>query len=149
MMRVGSSGDASSGCRAAERRRFSASAGDGNLGLRLARVPSGAPSPAPKALSADPDRRAAEYILSIGGTVYIDGNDREIRAPGELPAGSFRLTQVGLLNNKQVTDSGLAAFKDCKSLTVFNLADAKVTDAGLVHLEVPHGSWTAGKRCRL
>ncbi len=34
----------------------------------------------------DPDRRAAEYVLSIGGTVRI-GQDRAVRAVAELPQG--------------------------------------------------------------
>jgi formylglycine-generating enzyme required for sulfatase activity/uncharacterized membrane protein len=111
--------------------------------------------------STDTDRRAAEYVLSIGGTVRVDDGDRDIRAgQGELPAGVFRLTYVDLSGNKQVTDSGLAAckgcknlttlaldgckqitdaglahFKDCKDLTSLNLNDTQVSDAGLIHLK--------------
>src|SRR5262245_25245681 len=51
----------------------------------------------------DPDRRAAEYVLSIGGTVRVDGNDSAIGAKGDLPAGAFRLTHVCINQNKQVT----------------------------------------------
>ena len=58
--------------------------------------------------SLDPDRRAAEYVLSIGGTVRVNGNDSDIRTKADLPTGTFRLTHVGLNQNKQVTDSGLA-----------------------------------------
>ncbi len=86
---------------------------------------------------ADPDRRAAEYVLSIGGTVRVDGNDNDIRAPeGKLPAGAIQLTYVNLYNNKQVTDSGLAAFNDCKNLTFLDLSGCgQITDAGLAHFK--------------
>jgi Leucine-rich repeat (LRR) protein len=83
----------------------------------------------------DADRRAAEYVLSIGGTVRVDGNYKDIRAKGDLSAGAFRLTFVGLLNNDQVTDSGLAAFKDCKNVTVLDLRSTGVTDAGLAYFK--------------
>src|SRR5207244_1049992 len=87
--------------------------------------------------TASPDRRAAEYVLSIGGTVRVDGNESDLQAPeGKLPAGAFRLTHVILNGNKQVTDSGLAAFKDCKNLTVLGLNGCtQVTDAGLAHFK--------------
>jgi serine/threonine protein kinase/Leucine-rich repeat (LRR) protein len=83
-----------------------------------------------------PDRRAAEYVLSIGGVIRIDGGDREIRAAAQLPKEAFRLTDVDLNFNKQVTDAGLAAFKDCTSVTALGLyACGQVTDAGLAHFK--------------
>jgi len=82
----------------------------------------------------DPDRRAAEYVLSIGGGVRVDGNDRGIRAKSDLPTGTFRLTYVALYENKQVTDAGLAVFKDCKNLRFLCLYGCgQITDAGLAH----------------
>jgi tetratricopeptide (TPR) repeat protein len=84
----------------------------------------------------DPDRRAAEYVLSIGGNVRVDGNERDIGAPGDLPAGAIRLTHVHLDRNNPVTDSGLAAFKDCKNLKGLDIYGPKaVTDAGLAHFK--------------
>jgi uncharacterized membrane protein len=82
------------------------------------------------------DRRAAEYVLSIGGSVRVDGNDGNIRAKGDLPPGAFRLTYVGLGQNNQVTDAGLAVFKDCKNVTWLDLYGCgQVTDAGLAHFK--------------
>ncbi len=83
------------------------------------------------------DRLAAEYVLSIGGRVHIDvnGQDRDVRALANLPQGPFRLTSVWLLNNKQVTDAGLAAFADCTNVTDLNLVGTQVTDAGLAHFK--------------
>jgi Leucine-rich repeat (LRR) protein len=83
----------------------------------------------------DSDRRAAEYVLSIGGTVRINGAEREIGAVAELPQGPFRLTSVNLRGNKQVTDASLAAFQDCTNVTYLNLSGTQVTDEGLMHFK--------------
>ncbi len=82
-----------------------------------------------------PDRRAAEYVLSIGGAVAVNDQTGELKAVGELPGEAFRLTLVNLLNNPQVTVAGLANFKDCQELTSLNLYGTKVTDADLVHFQ--------------
>ncbi len=81
------------------------------------------------------DRRAAEYVLSVGGVVEIN-RDSEITAVVKLPVAGFgfRLTRVGLGNNPDVTDGGLAAFKDCQNLNILDLTGTPVTDAGLAHL---------------
>jgi Leucine-rich repeat (LRR) protein len=85
--------------------------------------------------SVDPDRRAAEYVLSIGGRVCING-DTEVRAMAELPQEPFRLTIVNLNGNKRVTDAGLAAFESCTNLTSLFMHDcAQVTDPGFAHFK--------------
>lgn len=78
-----------------------------------------------------PDRPAAEYVLSVGGTVKIDGEDKEIKAVADLPHEVFELIGVWLQGKKLVTDAGLAKFKDCKNLKDLNLSDTQVSDAGL------------------
>ena len=90
----------------------------------------------------DPDRRAAEYVLSIGGTVWVNGGTvwenepgQQIKSAADLPRESFRLTGVPLGGNKQVTDAGLAVLRDCKNLTLLQLIDTPLTDAGLAHLK--------------
>jgi Leucine-rich repeat (LRR) protein len=93
----------------------------------------------PKA-SLDPDRRAAEYVLSIGGMIKVDGDDREIRVTADLPRGAIALTLVNLTMNKQVTDTGLAGFKDCKNLTWVSLyMCGQITDAGMAHFKDSKG----------
>lgn len=55
----------------------------------------GAASTTPQqTLAADSDRRAAEYVLSIGGTIGIEENrqERQVGAVGDLPRGTFELT---------------------------------------------------------
>jgi hypothetical protein len=79
----------------------------------------------------DPDRQAAQWVLSLGGTLKVNGQEREVKAAADLPPGSFLLTGVDLHANKQVSDAGCAHFKHCKSLTYLNLNGTKVSDAGL------------------
>jgi formylglycine-generating enzyme required for sulfatase activity/uncharacterized membrane protein len=81
------------------------------------------------------DRRAAAYVLSLGGTVKVNEQEQEIKAAADLPPESFRLTSVSLRDNKQVSDAGLAVFNDCKNLTSIDLYRTPVTDAGLAHFK--------------
>jgi hypothetical protein len=109
--------------------------GAANNGRQVAQV-SQEPGTVTKAAAEkkNPDRQAAEYVLSIGGGVRIDidGRERSIHAATELPAGTVRLTWVALAANKQVTDDGLAVFKDCEDLPQLELAfSTQVTDAGV------------------
>ena len=83
----------------------------------------------------DPDRKAAEYVLSIGGQVQVDDRDRNINAAAELPRDPFRLTWVGLKDSNQVSDAGLANFKECKNLTFLGLFDTSVSDEGLANFQ--------------
>jgi serine/threonine protein kinase len=85
----------------------------------------------------DADRKAAEWVLSIGGTVSIDVKTKIANA-ADLPPGRFSLTHVDLANKKRVTDADLARFAGCDALYSLYLSNADVTDAGIAHL----------KRCR-
>jgi serine/threonine protein kinase/Leucine-rich repeat (LRR) protein len=87
------------------------------------------------AAAIDPDRRAAEYVLSIGGLVRVNGEDRDIKTVATLPEGPFRLTSVDLGHKKYVTDMVLAYLKNCHSLARLCLRETQVTDAGLVHIK--------------
>jgi serine/threonine protein kinase/formylglycine-generating enzyme required for sulfatase activity len=93
------------------------------------RVPVG-PAAALPVPEADADRKAAEWVLSIGGSVRVNGEGRDIRTASELTKERFMLTKVNL-NTTRVTDAGMANFKDCKELTHLDLGNTKVTDAGL------------------
>lgn len=77
------------------------------------------------------DRMAAEYALSIGGRVRINGLSDDIKNVKELPSAALQLTYLSLSGNKQVTDRDLVAFKECKGLTGLALARTEVSDTGL------------------
>jgi serine/threonine protein kinase/Leucine-rich repeat (LRR) protein len=105
------------------------------------------------------ERKAAEWVLSIGGQVFIrqDGQEREIKSAKEpLPApiefvhlnGNPKVNDAGLANLKgltnlkelklhytQVGDAGLAYLKGLSKLKLLNLWRTRVSDAGLVHLK--------------
>jgi serine/threonine protein kinase/Leucine-rich repeat (LRR) protein len=89
-----------------------------------------APSKAP-----DPDRQAARFVLSLGGSVRVNGQNREVRMEADLPPEPFRLTWVNLSNNKQVNDADLAHLRDCTNLTGLTLDGTLLGDAGLVHFK--------------
>ena len=74
--------------------------------------------------STDPDRRAAEWVLSIGGDVAIetDEGDREVR---QLPPGPFELRRVRFYENQKVSDAGFACFKGCRNLKTLELCARK------------------------
>src|SRR5205807_413641 len=88
----------------------------------------------PPAAAADPDRKAAEYVLSLGGVVRVNGEERNRTAAAELPKERFILTSVDLYT-KPVTDAGLAHFRDCKGLAYLWLHTTQLTDAGLAHFK--------------
>jgi serine/threonine protein kinase/Leucine-rich repeat (LRR) protein len=113
--------------------------------------------------SADPDRKAAEWVLSIGGEIGIRPagavGEYGIRALKDLPSGPFDLVMINLDHNPEVNDdnieklkdlpnlvslnvpgtrvgdSGLSRLKGLPKLSQLHLGDTKVTDAGLVHLK--------------
>ena len=86
----------------------------------------------------DPDRRAAEYVLSNRGKVQINEQDHEIEKAADLPRDAFRLTWVNmdgnLLGHTQARDAGLACFKYCKNLKYLNLDHTPLDNAGLSRL---------------
>ena len=81
----------------------------------------------------DPDRAAAKWILAIGGKVQLNGADPWIEDTTGLPEEKFSVTEINLVANPYVTDSGLAHLKDLSKLTMLNLDSSNVSDAGLEH----------------
>ncbi|HEY7314984.1 MAG TPA: protein kinase [Gemmataceae bacterium] len=84
-----------------------------------------------------PDRRAAEWVLSISGTVKVreDGEEREIKAVKDLPPTPFEVVLVNLEGNQKVHDAGLEHLTGLTRLTRLHLNGTRVSDAGLVHLK--------------
>ena len=80
------------------------------------------------------DRQAAEFVLSLNGTVSVRQGKREHRIePGKpLPAKSFRLVRVNFAKNRQVTDDSLEPIRGLTGLLELDVSRTEgITDAGL------------------
>jgi hypothetical protein len=90
---------------------------------------------------AEDERKAAEWVLSIGGKVTIRqaGEEREIETARDLPGKPFQVVGVHLIRNEQVTDAGLANLKSLTNLQILDLGHTSVGDAGLAHLKTLTG----------
>jgi len=107
----------------------------------------------------DADRRAAEWVVRVGGVVRVlaEGVNREYPKEGKLPDTPFKVTFVNIVepgNQNKLTNEGvkyLAGLKHLKSLEMtpngvddFSFLEGmdslerfggRITDAGLVHLK--------------
>jgi len=83
----------------------------------------------------DPDRRAAEYVLSIGGTVRVQYVYWPYENIAQLPKSNFHLEMINLDKNAKVTDAGLACFKGYKHLKEIFLNDTSVGDEGISYFK--------------
>jgi tRNA A-37 threonylcarbamoyl transferase component Bud32 len=84
----------------------------------------------------DPDRRAAEYLLSVGGVVSIaaGGEQFEVKSATDLPKQPFSVVVFNASRNPKVTDEGLAAARDCKHIAHLYVNESPhITDRGLMH----------------
>jgi formylglycine-generating enzyme required for sulfatase activity len=95
-----------------------------------------APGGKAPASPSDPDRRAAEWVLSIGGrvTLRVDAGLREVLEAKNLPTERFAVETVNLHANQKVTDSGLANLQGLTNLSQLVLINVPVSDAGLAYI---------------
>jgi formylglycine-generating enzyme required for sulfatase activity/predicted Ser/Thr protein kinase len=88
------------------------------------------------------DRGAAEFVLSLGGTVTIrQGRHEQAVEPGDkaLPSTSFQLVRVNLAKNARVTDAALEPLRGLGNILDLDLTmSAGITDAGLQSIEDLH-----------
>jgi hypothetical protein len=130
--------DRDSGLKLATKRFTLTRGGKETVVVTLEQSKPAAPSAPPpvKPAAADPDRRAAEWALSLGGKVAVEADcvGRDLGPGQKLPGGDFRLVRVELIGNKQVTDDGLAHLEGLRHLADLNLFGTKISDAGMVHL---------------
>lgn len=82
------------------------------------------------------DRKAADWVLSVGGTVEIwenQFNSRKISTLGDLPPGKLALRRVSLDNNngsiKPVTDTDLSVLAGLERLEIVQLQSLNITSA--------------------
>jgi hypothetical protein len=88
-------------------------------------------------LVSSPDRRAAAWILELGGIVQIsqDGSIREVSSVHELPEGGFQLRVADLSKVDGVDDVSLSQLAAAANLEELRLDGTGVGDAGLQHLK--------------
>ncbi len=89
------------------------------------------------AAAMSPDRRGAEWVLSIGGSIGIDmpdGTRLEVEDRKDLPDGLFVVRVVEVQKLPQVTDDGLINLRGCSQLGAFFAYDTEITDQGLANL---------------
>jgi formylglycine-generating enzyme required for sulfatase activity/Leucine-rich repeat (LRR) protein len=83
-------------------------------------------------------RRAAEWVLNIGGQVSLDFGDLREPAPvkrvADLPREAFRFWDVDLTGNQQVTDKGLEQFRGLRYIYNLYLDRTPTSDAALAHV---------------
>jgi eukaryotic-like serine/threonine-protein kinase len=108
-------------------------------GLIEAKLPTPGPSAthAAPVTTADSERRAAEWVLSIGAklTVRVENANIDIQAAADLPAKAFRVVGINLdAGNPPVQDADLAHLEALTDLESLRFGNAP-TDAGVVHLK--------------
>lgn len=84
------------------------------------------------------DRKAAEWVLSVGGSIEIfEGSDRSrpVRTLADLPPGKFGIRRILLNNNsgglKPVSDDALAVLAGLRSLEMVVFSKLGITPAAL------------------
>ena len=84
-----------------------------------------------------PDRRAAEWVLGIGGvvTILVGREARGLQMIDALPATEFRVTQIDLGSSGEVQNASLRNLRGLAGLRVLALQGNPITDAGLEHLK--------------
>ncbi len=81
-----------------------------------------------------PDRRAAEGVLRLGGSVWVGSNFQQIVDPADLPTGHFVVTKIDLSNKKNIEDKFLENFRGLADLQLLILSESSITDRGLANL---------------
>jgi Leucine-rich repeat (LRR) protein len=83
----------------------------------------------------EPNRRAAEWAIGLGGRVNLiaDGRELQFTSLEKLPASSFTIVAISL-EEKSLGDDDLTNLRDLTRLKTLSLARTGITGAGLVHL---------------
>ncbi len=91
----------------------------------------------PAAADVAPDRRAAEWALSIGGRVHVlpagETKPTEIASIDDLPTEGFATKNINLSRNERVDDGGLKNLEGSQ-LRTLSIGGTDVTDAGLASM---------------
>ena len=119
--------------RSAFRGRVQPGSRQNNVGFRVARTIETLGLPIN--VTADPDRRAAKWVLAVGGKVRVNDNAKDdIVDKAKLPSDTFRLTYVQLSGNAQVRDEDLVIFARCRDLAAIGLDNTGIGNDGVQSL---------------
>ncbi|HEV3261077.1 MAG TPA: protein kinase [Gemmataceae bacterium] len=102
--------------------------------LPACKIVRGGATNGPAKTPGDADRRAAEWTLSVGGSIAI-APWQPIRDAKDLPVGQFRVVNVDVRSQPKADDAGLIHLKDLAELRSLCLLGTRITDAGLMHLK--------------
>ncbi len=85
----------------------------------------------------DPDRRAAEWVLGVGGSVKVkvgSGSPIKMSTLDALPERAFRLQTIEVRNIKTFDESKLVHFEGLSGLNTFVASQSALSDQGLEYL---------------
>jgi predicted Ser/Thr protein kinase len=88
------------------------------------------PTPAP----VDEDRRAARWVLEVGGTVVVDNKPGFLKDPEKLPAEAFHVLEIHVVGLKRLSQDGLANLAGLKHLRRVDFKGVSFPGDGLKHL---------------
>ncbi|MAG93797.1 MAG: hypothetical protein CMJ48_08625, partial [Planctomycetaceae bacterium] len=90
----------------------------------------------PLAAAADHHRRAAEWVISVGGSVGCFEEERYLNVSKveDLPSKPFVLVDMELNHVEQPIDEGLKLLRGLSTLTDFGAFHSSLTDTGLANL---------------
>jgi serine/threonine protein kinase len=93
----------------------------------------GSPPPSP-----DVERRALDWVLSVGGSLVIQnaGGTRRLKAGDSIPDGAFEVRELSLLDVATVDDASIETLKAVPNVTghLYLMNNPKLGDAGLAKL---------------
>ncbi len=92
------------------------------------------------AVAADPDRRAAEWIIKTGGSATLigDGKWTVIRSLHELPSGNFKVHNLRLGDREQIKDEELAILTHLTELVLVDFSPGPGISSGLTNGCIPY-----------
>jgi formylglycine-generating enzyme required for sulfatase activity len=138
--RGGSWHNDSSICLASNRYPISPSVQGNFVGLRLARVRVSPSQPLASGTDAPIDyaaeRKAAEWVLKVGGTLQLESPLSEAISlrEGKLPEGPFTVRAVDFVQLKVLKDDDLAPLGGRQRLQSLRISETQIDGEGLVHI---------------
>ena len=75
-------------------------------------------------------RPVAEWVVSKGGTIEVEGSSLKVATKDRIPEGPFRILAINL-NETPVTDQELEKLKPLEGLVALELHSTRITDKGL------------------